>query len=73
MKVMVFKFKVSTWDQKGVDSEDDIEYRLNNYIYDEDLISMNINTVVTHRHNNAKDDTVLLVYTLLFKGGKEWN
>jgi len=71
MKVMVFKFKVSTWDQKGVDSEDDIEYRLNNYIYDEDLISMNINTVVTHRHNNAKDDTVLLVYTLLFKGGKE--
>jgi hypothetical protein len=50
-------------------SETDIDAEVNRWIYENkaEVVSISVNNYTIHRHNNARHDSVVLVYTLLYK------
>ena len=50
-------------------SEADIDAEVNRWIYENkaEVVSISVNNYTIHRHNNARHDSVVLVYTLLYK------
>lgn len=50
-------------------SETDVDAKVNRWIYKNkaEVVSLSANTYTIHRHNNARSDSVVLVYTLLYK------
>lgn len=83
MKIKVFKFEVcnysshpcsgdekTSWYHEGLNSladPDDIAYTLNRFCADKEIIDIKINAVDVHYHNNARDNTVELWYTVMYK------
>ena len=50
-------------------SETEIDTEVNKWISKNkaDVVSISVNPYTIHRHNNARNDSVVLVYTLLYK------
>ena len=81
-KVKVFNFEVSNsaygaseddlksaWckkNQKKLVSYKAIEDTLNEFLADKTLISMNVNNVDIHYHNNGRNNLIQLVYTIVY-------
>ena len=47
-------------------SEDTIEDTINDFIQDKSNVSILVNTVQVHTHNNARGNTVDLIYTISY-------
>lgn len=85
--VKVFKFEVSNQTSSPIDgdersawfieaasriaSQEYIDNALNAFLRDVKLISMHTNTIDVKYHNNARGNTIWLVYTIVYesKGG----
>ena len=83
LKVKVFRFRVSNaassplkgdehekWFIQGKNelvSEKSIEQTINKFIEDKDVMDIKINNVDVRCHNNARGNTVDLVYTIMYK------
>ena len=83
LKVKVFKFRVSNAAsamhdddkssayfikiQKELVSEKDIEETINNFIAGKDIVDIKINNIDVQYHNNARGNTVDLIYTIMYK------
>lgn len=81
-KVKIFKFRVSNasssvseedvnsaWYKKTkslLQTEEEIESTINDFIKDKTLIDIKINTIEVNWHNNGRGNTVDLVYTIIF-------
>lgn len=52
-----------------VKTEAEIDTEVNRWIYKNkaDVVSISVNPYTIHRHNNARNDSVMLVYTLLYR------
>ena len=50
-------------------SETEIDTEVNRWISKSkaDVVSISVNPYTIHRHNNARNDSVVLVYTLLYR------
>lgn len=82
-KVKLFRFRVSNntsiafngdkgtkWyiqDAKELHSEIVIENVINRFLLDKELISLNVSTVDVGYHNNARGNTIDLIYTITYK------
>ena len=51
-------------------TESEIDAEVNGWIAESkaDVVSLSVNPYTIHRHNNARQDCVVLVYTILYKG-----
>ena len=83
LKVKVFRFRVSNaasgplkgdeheeWfiqDKKELVSEKSIEETINKFIEDKDVVDIKINNIDVRYHNNARGNTIDLVYTIMYK------
>lgn len=83
LKVKVFRFRVSNAAsamhdedkssryfinlQKELVSEKSIEQTINKFIADRDVVDIKINNVDVNYHNNARGNTIDLVYTIMYK------
>ena len=83
MKIKVFKFRVNNasshpcsddlqkeWYQKGIKeiaSEKMIEKTVNDFIEDKNVISITVTSVDAHYHNNARGNTIDLIYTIMYQ------
>lgn len=83
MKVAVFKFEVCnhsshpcdgdekySWHRAGLNrltNPEDIEYEINHFCEDKEIIDIKVNTVDAHYHNNARGNTIELWYTIMYK------
>ena len=83
LKVKVFRFRVSNaassplkddeyekWfiqSKKELVSENYIEKTINKFIEDKDVVDIKINNVDVNYHNNARGNTIDLVYTIMYK------
>lgn len=81
-KVKVFKFEVSNWaagplvkdvGEKSyraaydrIDSPLVIENTINSFLEDKFLLSITVNKVETHYHNNGRGNLIHLFYTILY-------
>ena len=83
MKIKVFRFRVNNassnsypddlqkeWYQKGIKeiaSEEMIEKTVNNFIEDKNVVSITVTSVDAHYHNNARGNTIDLIYTIMYQ------
>lgn len=83
MYIKVFRFRVSNWSsspcsddraktsyydaQAQLASENEIAKTINKFISDKNVISISVNTVDVAYHNNARGNTIDLIYTILWK------
>lgn len=83
MKIAVFKFEVSnparcplkgdetySWYTASLDrlaDADEIEYEINRFCEDKDVVDIKVNTVDAQYHNNARGNTIELWYTIMYK------
>lgn len=83
MKIKVFRFRVSNWtsspwsDDKTTDrykegqkllaTEDDIERTVNDFICDKKNVSITVTHVDVNYHNNARGNTIDLIYTVMYE------
>ena len=82
MKIKTFQFKVSGWqgnnfhascernpDPSTFTTETEIDQKVNDWISNnvETLHDLKTTTYAVQRHNNGRDDTVILVYTLTYE------
>lgn len=83
LKVKVFRFRVSNaassplkddeydkWfiqSKKELVSEKSIEQTINKFIEDKDVVDIKINNIDVRYHNNARGNTIDLVYTIMYK------
>ena len=83
MKIKVFRFRVNNassnpcsddlqkeWYQKGIKeiaSEEMIEKTVNDFIEDKNVISITVTSVDAHYHNNARGNTIDLIYTIMYQ------
>lgn len=81
-KVKVFRFEVSnpsscifdkekneSWvevQKKKIDDEAKIEFIINNFLEDKTLKDIRVNTVDVNYHNNARGNTIHLIYTIIY-------
>ena len=84
-KVKIFRFEVSngssnplkddessSWyinGQAKLVSEQEIEETINNFIYDIEVIDIKVNNIDINYHNNARGNTIHLIYTIIYKDG----
>ena len=60
----------TTWfknKQDEVSSVTEIEKIVNEFIRDKNVIDIKVNTVDVHYHNNARSNTIDLIYTIVYK------
>lgn len=83
MKVKVFKFKVSNaasnllkndaqeqWARNAMnelETPEDIEYTVNHFCDNKNIIDIKVNKVEVNYHNNARGNTIELWYTILYE------
>lgn len=83
LNIKVFKFVVSNcstdasekdkdtaWYNKNVikiQSEKKIENEINAFIKDKDVVDIKINTVDSKYHNNGCNNTIWMMYTIIYK------
>ena len=79
MKIKLFRFEVSNasslalesdWyknDKEKIVSEEMIEYIVNDFIYDKNVIDIKVNNVDVNYHNNARGNTIHLLYTIMYE------
>lgn len=76
MKVKVFKFLVSVVGKRykkdrNIDfheyTDDEITKKINDFCKNKNLISVNVSTYTSYRHNNADTDEVYALYTIMYK------
>ncbi len=83
VNVKVFKFEVSNQTSSPIDgdersagfreaacrisSQEHIDNALNAFLRDVKLISMHTNTIDVKYHNNARGNTIWLVYTIVYE------
>ncbi len=83
MKIKVFRFRVSNWASHAlkndigttsyeealseIDDETTIENVVNDFIKDKTDVSIIVTPVEVSHHNNARGNTVDLVYTISYK------
>ncbi len=83
LKIKVFKFRVSNaasapckgdrfddWfleKQCEIVSEKDIEETVNNFIASKDIVDIKINSIDVQYNNNARGNTVDLMYTIMYR------
>lgn len=81
-KVKVFKFEVSNWAAEPfakdvgeksyrtaydrIDTPLVIENTINSFLEDKFLLSITVNKVETHYHNNGRGNLIHLFYTILY-------
>lgn len=81
-KVKLFRFEVSNWSSRPIGkdsvtisykqsqaelvSEEDIELIINEFIFDKNVLSIDVNTIDVSKHNNGRGNTVHLIYTILY-------
>lgn len=53
--------------QRKLISEKQIEETINNFIKDKNLISISINNIDINYHNNARGNTIHLIYTIVYE------
>ena len=75
-KVKVFKFMLSDsgylikdwkYSEPKVDPVYTIENVINNFICDKEVVSISVNNVDVHYHNNGASNKIQLVYTIIYK------
>lgn len=69
MKVKIFRFVVSNNFSQYIDSLKTIEDEINFFLdlSQAEVIDIKTNTVTTIQHNNGDEDTVELIYTILYQ------
>lgn len=69
MKVKIFRFVVSSSIPKNIKPLETIEDEINLFLdlSQAEVIDIKVSTVTTRQHNNGGDDTVELIYTILYK------
>lgn len=69
MKVKIFRFVVSSSIPKNIKPLEAIEDEINLFLdlSQAEVIDIKVSTVTIRRHNNGGDDTVELIYTILYK------
>ena len=75
-KVKIFKFMLSDsgylqknwrYSDPEVDSVSTIEKIINNFICGKEVVSISVNNVDVHYHNNGGSNKIELVYTIVYK------
>ena len=74
-KIKVFRFQVcdfqtKTEDYEKVKTEDTIEKTINEFIKDKSDVEIKVNTVDVKYHNNARCNTIHMIYTIVYTDNK---
>lgn len=85
MQIKVFKYEVSNssrsplsedertkWYRAALDNlvtPEEIEYEINEFCCDKEIVDIKVSTVDVKYHNNASGNTIELWYTIMYKEG----
>lgn len=69
MQIKIFNFIVSSPNPRNIVCPERIEEEINSFLdlSQAEVIAIKTTTVTTHQHNNGGEDTVKLIYTILYK------
>jgi hypothetical protein len=65
--------KTSRWysnNSKELVKENEIETIINDFIEDKNVVEIKVTTIDVLYHNNARSNTIELIYTIMYDGGK---